>query len=252
MPILTETQKSAFDRDGFIVIESLLTQSDLEILRERIDAMAEGKVEGVPLRMEEEALEGGLQEVEQRDKVWQIMDASSHDEAVFRHVSHPKILDIVEDLLGTPDIKLLTDQVLMKPAHHGSPVSWHQDSAYWNTIDPPALVTCWTALDDVTEDNGCVRMVPGSHKHGIYSHTRDTFLHVEGVDISLAVPIVMPAGGASFHLSTTVHGSGPNQTPNRRRGLATSYMRADSTYSETEDTKRDFRLLRGREYPGCV
>ena len=249
---LSEVQKTKFDQNGFLVFESFLTENELQILQERIDAMAEGRVDGVSLRMEAEAQEGGLTEVEQKNKVWQIMGATRHDEAVFSHAANPKILDVVEDLLGTPDIKLFSDQTLMKPAFHGSSVSWHQDSSYWTNIDPPDLISCWTALDDVTEENGCVRMLAGSHRQGIYPHRRDTFLHVEGLDVSKAVPVVMPAGGVSFHTSTTVHGSGPNRTPHRRRGLVTSYMRADSRFLGDPARKPVFPLLRGREYPGCV
>src|SRR5438876_843631 len=95
--------------------------------------------EKVGIRLEAEAQKGGLQDVARRDQVWQIMGAT-RDEQIWTHATNPKILDIIEALLGTEDIKLFTDQTLMKPAFHGSPVSWHQDSGYWTTIHPPALV----------------------------------------------------------------------------------------------------------------
>jgi ectoine hydroxylase-related dioxygenase (phytanoyl-CoA dioxygenase family) len=194
-----------------------------------------------------------LQGVARRDQVWQITGATRYDADIARHAANPRILDIVEGLLGTADIKLFSDQTLMKPAFHGSPVSWHQDSAYWTTITPPALVSCWVALDDVTADNGPVLMVPGTHTWGVIDHARrDAFLHAQGVDLSRAVPVVIPAGACSFHHSLTVHGSGPNHTPNRRRGLVTSYMRADSTWAGDPAKKPNFVLLRGREHPGCV
>jgi phytanoyl-CoA hydroxylase len=141
---------------------------------------------------------------------------------------------LIRQLLQTSEVSFLQDQVLMKPAFHGSQVSWHQDSGYWNNIepwiDPPAIVTCWVAIDNVTEDNGCVRMVPGSHKYGVLEHRRggDNFLHVQGVDLDAAQPVVLPPGGVSFHHSCTVHGSAPNRSPNRRRGLALTYVRDDA------------------------
>ena len=115
-------------------------------------------------------------------------------------------------------------------------------------------MTCWTALDAATEANGCVRMIPGSYKRGVLGHQRgdDGFLHAQGFDPATAVPVVLPAGGCSFHHSCTLHGSGPNNTPHRRRGLATSYMRADSKWLGDPEKKPKWPLLRGREYEGCV
>src|SRR5262245_62131635 len=212
---ITAEQKTQFERDGFLIYGQILTTEELEILRARIDALASGEGPGadkVGIRLEAQAQRGELQDVAQRDRVWQIMGASRHDPTIFRHAANPRILDIVEDLFGTPDIKLFSDQTLMKPAYHGSPVSWHQDSAYWRSVEPPALISCWVALDDVTPDNGCLMMVPGSHQRGLVDHERDTFLHAQGFDPARAVPVVIPAGSCSFHHSLTIHGSGPNQT----------------------------------------
>jgi phytanoyl-CoA hydroxylase len=247
---LTAEQVATFYGDGFLVYGPILTPEELEALRERIDMLAAGEgpaAENVGIRLEAEAQQGGLRGVPRRDQVWQILRASRHDEVISSHAANPRILDIIEQLLGAEDIRLFADQTLMKPAFHGSPVSWHQDSAYWTTIEPPALVTCWVALDAATEENGCVRMIPGSHRSGVLPHRRgeDSFLHVQGVDLSAAVPVVLPAGGCSFHHSCTVHGSGPNRTPHRRRGLATSYMRADSRWVGDRAAKPSFPLLRG-------
>ncbi|MCZ6679321.1 MAG: phytanoyl-CoA dioxygenase family protein [Candidatus Poribacteria bacterium] len=253
--ILTDTQKENYERDGFLIYGPILSEEGLEALRSRIDALAEGShpnADKIRIRLEAAAQRGELENVPRRDKVWQLMDPHRYDEVIFNHASSPKILDIVEELLHTEDIKLFHTQTLMKPAFHGSIVSWHQDSAYWTSIEPPTLVSCWIALDDATEENGCVRLLPGSYKKGIWPHERRDFLHAQGVDTSQAVPVVLKSGGCSFHHSLTVHGSGENRTPHRRRGLVTSYMRADSKFIGDADQKPDFPLLRGREYPGCV
>ncbi|HUS62567.1 MAG TPA: phytanoyl-CoA dioxygenase family protein, partial [Acidimicrobiales bacterium] len=161
-------------------------------------------------------------------------DANGHVRA---QAGDPRIVDVVRSLLGNDDVRLFGNQALMKPAHHGSPVSWHQDSGYWegfvHDLDPPTIVTAWVAIDPVTEDNGCVRMVAGSHRAGPLPHAfheDDLMRHVEGVGLEAAVPIVLPRGGVSFHHSCTIHGSGPNTTPHRRRGLALHYVRGDFTW----------------------
>ena len=244
--ILTDAQKLNYERDGFLIYGSILLEKELGDLRQRIDALASGEhcnAEKIGVRLEAAVQTGELQSVSRRDKVWQLLDPHLHDDMLFKHANNPKILDVVAELIGTEDIKLFHTQTLVKPAFHGSIVSWHQDSAYWTSISPSALVSCWTALDDATEENGCMRMLPGSYKKGLWPHERiydksngDDFLHAQGVDVSQAVPIVLKAGSCSFHHSLTVHGSFENKTPYRRRGLATSYMRVDSKWVENSET----------------
>lgn len=188
-------------------------------------------------------------EVAGRDRVWQLTQVTRHDRVVFEDAANPLILDVVQDLLGSGDIKLFSDQTPMKPVFHGSPVSWHQDSAAWSTV-PPGVVSCWVALDDVTTENGCVLMISGSHRLGLIEHRRDTFLHAQGIDLDRAAPLVMPVGRGGFHNCLAVHGSGPNRTPHRRCALVSSDVRADVSWVGDQATKPMFALLRGREQPG--
>ena len=126
---LTDKQKANYERDGFVIYGSMLSEETLEALRERIDALADGShpnAEKAGVRLEAAAQKGELENVSRRDKVWQLLDPHRYDEVIFEHASSPKILDIVAELLGTEDIKLFHTQTLMKPAFHGSIVSWHQ------------------------------------------------------------------------------------------------------------------------------
>ena len=253
--VLTHNQISSYEHHGFLIYGPILSEKDLKDLRQRIDQLASGEHPNagkIGVRLEAATQKGELQETSKRDKVWQLLDPHVYDDMVFKHASKPAVLDIVSELLSTDNIKLFHTQTLMKPAFHGSIVSWHQDSAYWTSISPPALVSCWTALDDATEENGCVRMLSGSYKKGLWPHDRRDFLHAQGVDVSEATPVVLKAGSCSFHHSLTVHGSFENKTPYRRRGLVTSYMRADSKWVGKGDNKPQFSLLRGQEFPDSV
>ncbi len=80
----------------------------------------------------------------------------------------PSLLDVVEQIIG-PDIVLWASAIFCKPAATGLEVPWHQDGQYW-PIRPRATVTVWMALDDVGVDNGCMRVIPGSHQLGEFSH----------------------------------------------------------------------------------
>ena len=249
---LSTEQKEQFERDGFIAYGPIISADELNAVRERIDAIADGNssVPGSQIRMEQAYLDGTLTGVARRDAVWQMVGLANVDHVIARLVRNPRILDAVESLLG-PDIKYYSDQELMKPAKHGSAVNWHQDSYYW-PIEPMNLVTCWLALDDATLENGCMCFIPGSHQQGLWPHTRNDqrTMKLEGVDESTMVAVPIPAGGCEFHHSLTVHATSENKTPYRRRAIAMSYMSARS--KDTRDAQKRYPLLRGQEYPGCV
>lgn len=150
----------------------------------------------------------------------------------FEFSRHPKILDVVEDLIG-PNIMTLSSRFWMKPGQDGSFVSWHQDSAYFG-LDPHELVTVWLALTDSTPENGCVRVLPGSHLGKAYSHV-ETFdeknllargQSIEEIDDSGAVDLVLKAGQFSCHHERIVHGSAANNTDAMRIGIGIFYFPA--------------------------
>jgi ectoine hydroxylase-related dioxygenase (phytanoyl-CoA dioxygenase family) len=165
------------------------------------------------------------------------------------HVTRPEILDMVEQLIG-PNIKLYTDQTFIKPAHHGSEVPFHQDSAYWPAAEP-RLLSCWLAIDDATIENGCVRMIPGSHRrpvpHREFDGVQQYGLLEEDVDASQEVPVEVPAGSAMFHHSLTIHRSFPNTSNRSRRGIVSIYLPADLHFHQPWPFPYGFQLVRGRD-----
>jgi non-haem Fe2+, alpha-ketoglutarate-dependent halogenase len=170
----------------------------------------------------------------------------------------PAILDAVESILG-PDVLVWTSSMFAKNAASPDFVSWHQDMAYWG-LDPPDIVTAWVALTDSGPDNGCMRVVPGTHRFDIVPH-RDTFgannMLSRGqevavaVDESAAVDIVLKPGEMSFHHARIVHGSRANHSSRPRIGFAIRYISPSvrqSTGAEDsvmvvrgKDTQKNFR-----------
>ena len=129
-------------------------------------------------------------------------------------------------------IKIYLDQTLCKPPNIGSAKPPHQDSAYWTDIDPPNQVVCWMALDDATEENACMRFIPGSHKKGLieHKHLEDFRIDNENYDYDLEKAIPLKAGSCTFHHSLVIHRTDPNKSPNRRIGLTIGYMSAKSKF----------------------
>lgn len=151
------------------------------------------------------------------------------------------LLDLVEALIG-PDIVLWTAAFFCKPATTGLEVPWHQDGQYW-PIRPRATVTAWIALDDVDAGNGCMRIIPGSHRVGEFTHARSSredlvlnnVLDDPRIDLASARDIELRAGQLSLHDVDLVHGSQPNTSGRRRAGLALRYMPAGAHYDRSID-----------------
>jgi ectoine hydroxylase-related dioxygenase (phytanoyl-CoA dioxygenase family) len=146
-------------------------------------------------------------------------------------VSHPGILDIVEQLIG-PDIMVYNATYIIKEAETEAHVSWHQDLTYWG-LDSDDPVSVWLALSDTSEKSGCMRMIPGSHRLGSQTHIKgekdeNNVLfqnqRIADIDESRAVPAELKPGQASFHHGWLVHSSSPNQSDDRRIGLNIQYI----------------------------
>jgi len=145
-------------------------------------------------------------------------------------VTHPTILDAVEDILG-PNLICWTTNLFIKEPRNPHYVSMHQDSTYWG-LDPCDVCTAWVALSDCPIESGPMKFAAGTH-HEQLDH-RDTFhehnLLSRGQEIEVDIPgdqctdVVMEAGDISLHHIRLVHGSGPNESDDRRIGLAIRYV----------------------------
>ncbi len=252
---LSQDQIQQYHGDGYLVVEDLFSETEVGALGQRVEDIAAGRV---PFPEEGLEYEPGVKDRQRHiDNLRKINSCAQHDPFFLQHARNPAILDVVEDLLGR-DIKFFSDQLFMKPPG-GMEKTYHQDSAYFN-IAPMALVSSWVALDDVTLENGCLWVVPGSHRDGLVDHSEawmvgdreDKHVPDSAIDRSKEAAITMKAGGCSFHHSLLLHRSGPNRTPNRRRGMATHYMSSRSRWTGEPGEKPDYPLLRGREFAGCV
>ena len=254
---LSRAQVEQFRRDGFLVVENLLSEDDMAAVRDRADLIAGGRAPHVPddcVQVEPGLRDGPLPE-DRALAVRKIYKVAHYDDVMLAHVRNPRLVDVIADLLGSDDIKLYLDQILMKPAFHGSAQAWHQDSGSWRDLFPMDLVTAWCALDDATIANGCLWMAPGTHRWGMIPRHLQSDLQNSFVGQFEPVPVEIPAGGVSFHHSLVFHSSRPNTTPHRRRGSAVHYMRAATIKDETvtdAPTVPPFIQVRGQSFPGCV
>ena len=256
---LTQNQIDRFRLNGHLTVEDVLTSDEVNTLAEHCDLIAAGKIAHIPntsIQLERVFREGEQEVGNKILAVRKLYDLAVYDEVMWSHVTHPKIVDIVADLLDTDDIKLYGDQLFMKAPKTGTAQGWHQDSASWRDIFPMDLVTAWTAIDDATTENGCLNFAPGTHRWGMVRGDRAKPL-IEDIESGgwPVTPTPVKSGSISFHHSLVLHQSNANLSGKRRRGYALHYMRATSWKDEsvTDAPKMPpFKQVRGRSFEGRV
>jgi len=171
---------------------------------------------------------------------------------IFDQLAHNStILDAVENFIGSNILVAGSALFLKEPKSKGF-ISWHQDGKYqgWSSCNS---ITAWIAITNVNEENGCMRMWPGSHQNDFKDH-KDTFdednLLTRGqtiADVPLVetVPVILKPGQLTLHHPMTVHASGPNLSKSRRIGFAIqSYI---GTNVEQTLGKTYVQLARGKD-----
>jgi non-heme Fe2+,alpha-ketoglutarate-dependent halogenase len=173
---------------------------------------------------------------------------------VNRIVSHSRILDAVEAVIG-PNILVWESMWFVKFPHDKTFVSWHQDGAYWG-LHPPNVTTAWVALSPSTPENGCMRVVPKTHRTTLPQ--RDTYaadnalsrgqeIDVE-VDEAQGVNLVLSPGEISLHHIGIVHGSKVNDSNDPRIGFAIRYIAPEVIQDGSQ--RQMVLLVRGRDDHG--
>ena len=225
---LTTDQVDEFRTDGFLKLGALLDADTVAVLRREYDREFERARSGAAgfRNLAISDTDDLAAKNDAPEQMLQIMQMSERNLHFRRLLYHDPILDCIEDLIG-PNIQMFHDQALYKPAHHGGPVFWHQDNAYWQCL-PANLVSCWMTLDDVTVANGAMQVIPGSHvrarEHAPSTASNALLDNADQVDSSRAVAIELPAGGALLHHCQTFHYTGPNATPRQRRAFIIHFM----------------------------
>ncbi len=208
--------KDSFIKDGFVKVDELISQSEMERLRELYDELLGDKQKTAGLRSD---LSGGKESGEV-EKITQIMCPSVIEPELLKSIVFKEALNWAKVLLGD-DLELDFDMLINKAPHTNTPTPWHQDAAYWMKMPDKRAVSCWIALDDVYEENGCMWFIPKGENIDILKHTPSPnggALYCE-TDTSNAQCIPLKAGDCTFHDGYTLHFSKVNATAGQRRAL---------------------------------
>ncbi len=260
--MLTEAQVAEFHERGYLEVGRVMSDEHADIMRERLFEVMEDRSQ-----RKAEANRNMLGDPNR--VVIQIVNIWEADDLFREHLYNSVMCGIVSQVTDCDTLRVWHDQVQYKPPKVGGPTDWHQDHPYWPIIQPADLVSVWVALDDVDVENGCMWMVPGSHKWGAhkggtigtnsadFSPMPDLSQLPAGVDVT-PVPMPVKKGHAGIHHCLTWHGSPPNRSDRGRPGIAVHYMPGYTRY-EKDPAKTHLvehnvevepgQVLKGKHFP---
>lgn len=223
MDMMNETPRmlDQLKEDGFTIIPSGLSVDSCRILASEIDR----------IHLDYHSLKQRFPELYKLEG-WSVRSAHTASKLIKDFVLSSAFADFCTRRLG-PDVDLYFANTAIKPRAQSKAFPWHQDAGYEK--GPREYLTCWTALDETDEDNGCLWVLPKSHLRGILRHSlrlsdvenyAGMFL-AEAVDVSMAVPVRLQPGQIVCMDSKLIHGTKKNRSGRPRRGLISAYARAD-------------------------
>lgn len=229
--VLGHTQRESWDAQGFALVRGFAGADVCHAMLDRVvevsrrDAARERVGETLVLP-EARALPGAERPEQQVSKVFRL-----HRDTVFADFAHDdRVLDVVCELLG-PQVDVFLSQFIFKnPGAYGQP--WHQDSYYF-PFEPDHQVGVWLAVTEATLANGCLWVLPGSHREPVHEHVPDRrpdsqygYVEIVDHDMSGAVPVLMDPGDLLVFDSHLMHRSTDNESDGIRAAMVYHYSPA--------------------------
>jgi phytanoyl-CoA hydroxylase len=212
---ITAGQAKQFDQDGFFVVEGAFDAETLTALdaaiapgeertREFLDGLPDGRF--------------GVAGVDTQTVAPHLV---VHSRFLAEFCADARLAGIAADLLG-PDVRLYWEQAVYKQPRSAEPVLWHQDNGY-TFVEPQAYLTCWIAITDATPENGCVVVMPGTHRLGTLAHRSTPIGQECWGDDARAVEVPVRAGSIVVFTSLTPHYTARNTTDAVRKAYIVQY-----------------------------
>ena len=251
--LISDDQWSDFARDGYLRLGQVLGPDEVEALRRRADDHALGRVrnEDVLLQLDTGGAYDELPEAVGDlggTNLYRKIQGLETDELFWPLVVHPIALEVCARLYGPhAPLSIFRAMVMNKPAGQGTHLPWHQDGGDVWKLDRDPLVTIWVALDDATVANGCLEVIPGSHRHGLLTAAGSTLSEEHAARHCPAdriLPLEVQAGHGVLLHNWLIHRSGVNPSGVPRRAFTACYMDGRTTSTLTGD---GFPIIHGRE-----
>jgi len=258
---ISAEDRAFYDQAGYLVVEGLFTSDELAALRERFRQIVEEErpaARDMLVMRDVMVAKGAVVPGSKAGAIAKVQDFHNDDVLYDRYSRHEKLLDLVECFTG-PDIKTIHTMLINKPPGVDGRHPLHQDLLYFPFRPADQIVGTWTALEPCTRENGCLVVVPGSHKGELLKHENVdwewvnlAYFGAEGVGAHPErVHLEMQPGDTVIFHPILLHGSGRNRSEGFRRAISTHYASARCRFlpgAESVGEHRPYLRVRGNEY----
>ena len=258
---LSQTQKQSWNEKGFILIPNFFPEDKcIEINQTVIDivrSMVGNSEEFNHAYIDQGHI--GIREMKPSHKIENIEDEMSkvfrlHQTGIFNEfIKRDDLLNIVEDILGENIDCFLSQFIFKNPGAWGQP--WHQDSSYF-PFDRAPQVGAWLATSAATKENGCLVILPGSHKEVIHEHLPDDrpgsnygYTEIKDHDFKKEMPLFLNTGDLLLFHSFLMHKSYDNKSNNRRTAMVYHFAETGTDFGELDSPTNEWISVRGKGLP---
>ena len=253
---VTDAMLERYWADGYVVVRGLLDPPSLRPWTERLEAICNGQVEPAErmLVMRDVMVVKGAVTPESRIEAVAKIQDYENDPVLYSYVVDERLLDCVERFIGR-DVFTIHTMLINKPPNVDGRHPLHQDLLYFPFRPADKIVATWTALEPVTRENGCLVVVPGSHRGDLLKHEKVDWEYVNPAYFGAAgvgdgterVHLEMEPGDTVFFHPILLHGSGRNRSTGCRRAISAHYGAVDCTWEWNVPNvlERPYKVVRG-------
>ncbi|XP_008542100.2 phytanoyl-CoA dioxygenase, peroxisomal isoform X2 [Equus przewalskii] len=247
--VLTLQQRKFYEENGFLVIKKLVSDADIERFRNEFERICRKEVKPMGLMVMRDVTIAKSEYVPSEKMITKVQDFQE-DEELFRYCTLPEILKYVECFTG-PNVMAMHTMLINKPPDSGKKTSrhpLHQDLHYFPFRPSNNIVCAWTAMEHIDRNNGCLVVLPGTHKGSLKPHdypqwqgaVNIMFHGIQDYDENnTRVHLVMEKGDTVFFHPLLIHGSGRNKTQGFRKAISCHFASANCHYIDVKGTSQE-------------
>jgi len=241
--MLSPTQLKHYQEHGYVLVPDLIAESRLAAYEQRFVQLAlhsQPAPEDLKVMRDIMVAKGAVEPATPMHAVNKVMNFEA-DAELYAYTHEPRLLSAVRSIICAEDIFSISTNVFNKPPGVDGRHPLHQDLRYFRIRPADKIVAAWTALNPTSRKNGCLAVIPGSHRQSLHDHGNPEwdyvnagFLAIADIDLEARVHVEMAVGDTLLFHPLLVHGSGKNRSSNFRRAISTHYAAASCT-SDTRD-----------------
>lgn len=248
--VLTSKELDDYDKKGFIVIKNLISDKNLEKFRKRFQKICSEKIRSPGMTVMKDVSIAKSEFVEGEKAITKVQDFC-YDDELFEYCCLPEIVKYAKSIVG-PNLMAMHTMLINKPPDTGLLTSrhpLHQDLYYFPFRPADKIVASWTAMENINKQNGCLVVIPGSHKTELLEHgypeweggVNKMYYGIQNIDVEKLnlVHLIMDKGDTVFFHPLLIHGSGVNRTSGFRKAISCHYAASECEYIDVSGTVQE-------------